>query len=96
MLSLIQIFDYCLVGSVTCPVNNVNLVRLSLIKNKKGRLQIKNLGNDADLIPIAATVAAAASVPTSFTSIKAFWRTGKKLNALLTQWDRSKYFFTKH
>ena len=66
------------VGSVTCPVNNVKLDSLSLIRNKKGRSQTKGTGNDADKGTNWATVAAAASVRSSFTSIKAFWRTEKK------------------
>ena len=63
------------VGSVTCPVNNVNLDSLSLIRNKKGRSQVKGMGKDADKGTNWAIVVAAASVPSSFTSMKAFWRT---------------------
>ena len=43
----ITFYTWELVGSVTCPVNNVNLDSLSLIRNKKGRSQTKGgMGND--------------------------------------------------
>ena len=82
---------YWLVGSVTWPENNVTPVKLSLIININGRSHVKLGFITIALIIIMPAVAAAASVPSSFTSIKAFCTTGKKnIYKIFLPWFHSK------
>ena len=60
-------------GSDTLPWKSSIPVSLSLRKKRKGRSALNSSGGiGIDLIIITAPVAAAASLPSSFTSMKAF------------------------
>jgi hypothetical protein len=56
----------------TLPPNKTKAVKLSLIQKRNGLLQIKRGFRTIILFETAPMVAAAASEPSSFTSIKAF------------------------
>ena len=60
------------VGSATCPENNITPVKLSRIINIKGRSHVNFGTMTIALIIIMPAVAAAASAPSSLTSINAF------------------------
>src|ERR1035441_4828262 len=76
------------VGSLTRPIKRMPPERLSRIRKTNGwsaRNSGGGVGSGARIaIPtIATAVAAAASVPTSFTSIKALWITAERNNSRL-------------
>ena len=71
-------------GSITCPTKRIIPDSLSLIKNMKGLSHVNLVGgSSSSQSDTHAAVAAAASVPSSLTSTKAFCTTWYTLRSLL-------------
>jgi len=64
-------FQFPLVGSANLPINNIVPVCLSMMKNKNVWSARNSGGISIAVMPTTTAVAAAASVPVSFTFIKA-------------------------
>ncbi len=70
-----------LVGSATLPANKMKLVKLSLMRYKNGLSQMNGGKRIIILLVMTKAVAAAASEPSSLTSMKAFWTTAEVYNS---------------